>query len=101
VRDAGVYMIEDWAWGHYAGHDPPELVDNWSASWPTGAPLTVLAFELLMTCAAPDRIIEELTVDREIVQIRRGPITLERSTFDISHSFIEGPAKLLAPDLHG
>jgi len=98
VREGGVYMIEDWAWGHYSADTiPPELVDNWSASWPTGAPLTVLAFELLMTCAAPDRIIQELKVDREFVQIRRGPATLDRSTFDISHSFIEGPVKLLAP----
>jgi hypothetical protein len=94
-------MIEDWAWGHYTADTiPPELVEEWSASWPKGAPLTVLAFELLMTCAAPDRIIQELTVDREFVQVRRGPANLDRSTFDIAHSFIEGPVKLLAPELH-
>jgi predicted O-methyltransferase YrrM len=95
LRPGGVYMIEDWAWGHY----PSDAIPAQSASlWPTGAPLTVLVFELVMTCAPLHEIIDELIVDRTFVRARRGPAELDPSIFDISRSFVEGPVKLLAPE---
>jgi predicted O-methyltransferase YrrM len=95
LRRGGVYMIEDWAWGHYPSDAIPEPSES---LWPTGAPLTVLVFELVMTCAPLHDIIDELIVDRSFVRARRGPVELDPSRFDISRSFFEGPVKLLAPE---
>jgi predicted O-methyltransferase YrrM len=95
LRPGGVYMIEDWAWGHY----PSDAIPAQSASlWPTGVPLTVLVFELVMTCAPLHEIVDELIVDRTFVRARRGPAQLDPSIFDISRSFVEGSIKLVAPE---
>jgi predicted O-methyltransferase YrrM len=104
VRPGGIYMIEDWTWGHFTKDLKPEdkvsaHLRELFAAVPTGVPLTVLVFELVMTCASASEIIEELIVDRSFVRARRGPADLDPSTFDISRSFVEGPVKLLAPDV--
>jgi predicted O-methyltransferase YrrM len=101
LREGGIYIIEDWPWGHYAVEaNPDEQREESWGPWPTGVPLTVLVFELVMTCASGGNIIDELAMDEALVQVRRGSARLDPSTFDISRSFIEGPVKLLAPEAH-
>jgi hypothetical protein len=63
-------------------------------------PLTVLAFEPIMVCASPSGIIDDVSVDRSFVRLRRGAGALDPSTFDISRNFIDGSVKRLAPDVY-
>lgn len=107
LRPGGVYMIEDWIWAHYSPAGPRDFgsFDEESPAWiellTSGTPLTVLIFELVMTCASTSGIIEELKIDPYFVQVRRGGALLDAATFDISHSYVEGPMRLLAPEVTG
>jgi predicted O-methyltransferase YrrM len=102
LRRGGAYMIEDWGWGHPALEAmAAEQSEESREPWPSGLPLTVLVFQIVMTCASADgQIIDEITIDRAFVQVRRGPAVLDPSTFDVSRTFTEGPVKFLAPEVH-
>jgi hypothetical protein len=98
LRPGGVYVVEDWPWGHYDDDMiPPNAREHWNSMWPTGTPLTVLLFELVMTCDAENNIIDELAVEQSFVRVRRGSADLDPSTFDISESFNRGTGKSYSP----
>jgi hypothetical protein len=83
LRPGGLYVIEDWPFTH--------------VQHPDDVPLTVLIFELVLTCAYRSPAISEMTVNRNYAVVTRGHADLDPSTFDLSacygpraHSLIEG-----------
>jgi SAM-dependent methyltransferase len=73
LRAGGVYIIEDWAWGH--GRD-----------WPLGAraemPLmSPLLSELMLVCGHASGVIEKVEINRRFAVVWRGPAELPKDRF--------------------
>lgn len=76
LRPGGLYVIEDWAWGHWKEFQAP------THPWAKETPLTVLATELLKAAGSvqPDqRLIANLTVFQGFIVVERGELTLPAS----------------------
>lgn len=68
VRPGGIYIIEDWAWGHSS---------NWPAElWAHQPLLSTLLAELILICGHGPEVISNLVIDRNFVAIRRGSAPL-------------------------
>lgn len=66
----GLYIIEDWAWGHWRDFVAP-------AEWAGRAPLTKLVFELIEATGSWNHIISNITVYQGFISIERGPRIIE------------------------
>jgi predicted O-methyltransferase YrrM len=107
LRRGGVFMLEDWIWGH---HTPEQFRDkahhpmqgkHWLTLFESGTPLTRFVFELVMACASKNGVVDELTIDADFVVAVRGAAALDPETFDLATSYVEGPVTLLAPEVPG
>jgi hypothetical protein len=68
VRPGGVYIIEDWAWGHAA---------NWPRDiWADQPLLSPLLVELILICGHGTGIIDRVEVDQNFAVLWRGPAPL-------------------------
>jgi SAM-dependent methyltransferase len=78
LRAGGVYVIEDWRWGHIPrGQKPPS----------EGVPdllLSRLIAEIVLASATLPGLASEATVDLNGVSITRGDVPLNPDTFDVS-----------------
>lgn len=72
LREGGEYVLEDWSWAH-----APIKV------WPNRPPLSLLVFELVMTCAHLPKLITDVQIDRAWAVVRRGSMPVDPATFDI------------------
>ena len=72
LREGGEYVLEDWSWAH-----APIKV------WPNRPPLSLLVFELVMTCAHLPELITGVEIDRAWAVVRRGSMPIDPATFDI------------------
>ena len=70
LRSGGVYIIEDWAWGHE--HDWPS--DLW-ADRPLMSPLIT---ELMLVCGHGSGVVEKVEIDPNFCCVWRGPKDLPR-----------------------
>jgi SAM-dependent methyltransferase len=75
LRPGGLYVIEDWAWGHW-GNGPHRLHPVPGREAPT--PLVV---ELLAAAGTSDRAIAAVDVRRHFVVVERGPGELDPAGF--------------------
>jgi predicted O-methyltransferase YrrM len=82
VKQGGLYVIEDWAWAHGPNYQGENAV------WRTQPAVTNLIFELTVLAAA-SRVIESVTVMRNLVCITKGKGTLPASKLDLSR-FLRG-----------
>jgi predicted O-methyltransferase YrrM len=64
LREGGVYVIEDWAWGHHHRW-PPEL-------WTENPLMSRLIIELLLVCGAGTGVLDRVEIDPNFVVLRRG-----------------------------
>jgi Methyltransferase domain len=70
MRPAGVYIIEDWAWGHDA---------KWPADlWVNQPLLSPLLVELTLICGHQTGVIEKIEIDPSFVAFWRGEAPLRR-----------------------
>jgi predicted O-methyltransferase YrrM len=68
VRNGGVYVIEDWAWGHHK---------NWRTEWWAEAPLmSPLLSELMLICGTGRGVIDRIEIDPNFAAIWRGHVPL-------------------------
>jgi hypothetical protein len=68
VRPGGIYIIEDWAWGHSA---------NWPAQlWAQQPLLSPLLVELILICGHGSGVIDKVDIDPNFAVIRRGNASL-------------------------
>lgn len=75
LRAGGLYTIEDWPWAH----EQP-VADMWAGQ----VPLTRLVMELVLANPVVPDLIDELRIDAESVQVRRGEAKVDPLGFDIS-----------------
>jgi predicted O-methyltransferase YrrM len=82
VRAGGLYVIEDWAWSHRPAYQSPD------STWSNRPALTNLVFSLVVMSAAC-RVIDSVTVNDSLVQIRKGKGVLPQAKLDVS-AFLRG-----------
>jgi len=87
LRPGGVYVIEDWAWAHM----------GWNAQRMGDTPLTVLAFELIVSLPQVDHYIDKIEIDRDWVLIRKGNLELPLDGFAVADQYHERGRNLIAP----
>lgn len=68
----GIYLIEDWAWGHW-----DKFIDP-SHPWYGKEPLTRLISELLEATGSSHELVGSVTVFQGFAAVERGPLSLPR-----------------------
>lgn len=86
LRTGGVYVIEDWRWGHVP------LGREETAEWVPEIPLSRLITEIVLASATLPGLASELTVDAKDVHITRGDAPLSPEAFDVSSLLGTGPS---------
>lgn len=66
LRPGGVYVIEDWAWGHWPEYRSP------GHPWHNKTPLTPLVHDLVELQGAAPALLAGLTINHEFVAVERG-----------------------------
>jgi|APSaa5957512622_1039677.scaffolds.fasta_scaffold09357_2 predicted O-methyltransferase YrrM len=84
VRPGGLFIIEDWSWSH-APHD---IWQKPNGKWSDKPALTSLIFEIIMSCPSTPDLIDEISIDKNNVFIRRGNGNIESDNFDITKSYL-------------
>jgi hypothetical protein len=84
LRAGGRYIIEDWAWAHWAG-------DFWQTErggeyFRDKQPVTDLLIELLLLCASSPQLVPRLQVDGAVIYVERGEEALEPG-FELSQHY--------------
>jgi SAM-dependent methyltransferase len=77
LRPGGLYVIEDWAWGHWLQLDPPRHPDVHANA------LTRLVGELTAVLGTAEGVVEGIDARRGFVVIERGPAELEQRGFTL------------------
>jgi SAM-dependent methyltransferase len=87
LRPGGVYVIEDWGWGH----------TGWDLK-PGRTPLSVLLFELTMAMpfALTKGLVDSILIEPGWARVRRGERALDPETFDISACYDDRGRDLIA-----
>jgi hypothetical protein len=73
VRPGGLYVIEDWAWGHGGHLDRPDA-----------NPLSILLYELAVTMPVEPGLLASVTASRHWISVRRGPAELDPGVFRLA-----------------
>jgi predicted O-methyltransferase YrrM len=75
LRPGGTYVIEDWSWPHrsYVFPDP---------SYRGVPPVSAFALELALVAARDDTVIVDVTLQRGLAIVHRGPAALDPGGFD-------------------
>jgi len=86
-------VIEGWRWAHTpVGEQPLEGL------FPDQVPLTRLLFEIVLALPGIPDLITEISVQRELILVKRGDAKVDSGTFDVSASSNPRGQALLAPD---
>ncbi len=86
LRPGGLYIIEDWAWGHL-----PEFIapDHW---WAGEESLTRLVVELIEAAGTSSQLIWSMVMYQGFVVVERGPQQLDKAThFNLEDHIIRRP----------
>ena len=67
LRPGGLYIIEDWAWFHWKNYDIDYFKNR--------IPLTRLVFELCEIVGSTSNLIDEITIHRGFIVIKRGNLS--------------------------
>jgi hypothetical protein len=96
LRAGGHFIIEDWAWAHWAG-------DYWQKErggeyFREKQPLTDLLIELVLLCASSPQIVSHVRVDGAAIYVERGGGAVEAGFEPSEHYFSRGePAPRFGP----
>lgn len=74
LMPGGLYIIEDWAWGHWPEFFPPDH------PWAGQEPLTPLVVELVEAAGTSTELIHSVVVFQGFVVVERGPQQLDKAT---------------------
>jgi predicted O-methyltransferase YrrM len=75
LRPGGTYVIEDWSWPHRSYVFP-------NPSYRGVPPVSAFALELALVAARDDAVIVDVTLQRGLAVVRRGPAPLDPAGFD-------------------
>jgi predicted O-methyltransferase YrrM len=85
LRTGGVYVVEDWGWGHFR-----------FARERRGPSLAKLVLELVLTLPYSEDLIASVTVDKHWAVVRRGPAAVDPAAFEIEQHVSNRARQLLA-----
>jgi len=74
MPEGALYVIEDWAWAHWAEFQTP------NHSWTWEIPLTRLVFDLVEAVGTSTSLVKSLEVYKGFVIVERGPISAAEVT---------------------
>ena len=80
LRPGALYLIEDWAWGHWPESNNPDH------PWAAETPLTQLVFQLVEAAGTSTGLISNLAIYSGFVAIERGTEKVERPVPSRCHS---------------
>jgi cephalosporin hydroxylase len=84
----GLYIIEDWAWDHWAEFSSPDH------PWAGEERLTRLVIELIEAAGTSIQLISSIAVYQEFVAIERGPLQFQNpAEFDIDDHIVRRPVR--------
>jgi predicted O-methyltransferase YrrM len=75
LRPGGTYVIEDWSWPHRSYVFP-------NPSYQGVPPVSAFALELALVAARDDEVIVDVTLQRGLAIVHRGPAALSPAGFD-------------------
>ena len=82
----GLYIIEDWAWDHWADFASPDH------PWAKEERLTRLVIELIEAAGTSTQLISSITVYQGFVAVERGQLQLESAAgFDLADQIVRRP----------
>lgn len=90
LRPGGSYVIEDWSWPHrsFVSSDP---------TYRAVTPISAFALELALVSGCDESVVAEVTLQRGMAIIRRGPAALDSAAFDVTSYLDEvGAAMIVA-----
>jgi predicted O-methyltransferase YrrM len=89
LRPGGVYVIEDWSWGHFP-----------FAKRRSGPSLAKLVMELVLAVPFSPGLIESIRIDAHCAEITRGGAALDGSRFSLAEHYGPRAKQLLAVEDH-
>jgi cephalosporin hydroxylase len=88
LMPGGLYIIEDWAWGHWREFFVPDH------PWAGEEPLTRLVVELIEAAGTSTQLILSMVVYQGFVVVERGPQQLDKAThFNLEDHIIRRPGR--------
>jgi len=90
VRNGGIYVIEDWAWGHHKNW-PPQM-------WVNQPLMSPLLSELMLVCGRGRGVIDRIDIDPNFAVIWRGPTPLPTDgTFRLTDHYVSRDFQVALP----
>ena len=71
LTPGGLYIIEDWAWGHWPGFIVPDH------PWAGETPLTQLVVKIIEAAGTSTQLLANVTVYEAFIPVERGPLTID------------------------
>jgi hypothetical protein len=84
LKKGGLYIIEDWAWAHWSG-------DYWqkgNAYFSERKALSNLLIELFMLAASRPDLISNISIDSNVIKIKKGDCRRINTAFNISEHYL-------------
>lgn len=84
LRPGGIYIIENWGWGHWRG-------DLWQKSqiFPTEMPsLTNLLIEISILCASRPDLVANVQIEPSVIKVRRGCSVFEGDILKLDEVYL-------------
>ncbi len=89
LRPGGSYVIEDWSWPHRSYVFP-------NPSYRAVTPVSAFALELALVAACADDVVADVTLQRGLAIVHRGPAALDSADFDVASSLDPVGAEMVA-----
>jgi len=91
LQPGGLYIIEDWRWGHWMPDTPSHggkfNVNLLKKVFEKQPPMTLLGLQLAMVCGTRPDVISEVAFDFHSITVKRGHAALDTNNFDIRNYY--------------
>lgn len=87
LKAGGWYVIEDWAWAHWAG-DPWQTNSRERSPYWGEKALSNLLIELFMLAASRPYLIDEIRITLNLIIVKKGPEQLPHGAFEIGDHYL-------------
>lgn len=84
LRPGGLYIIEDWAWAHWAG----EYWQGKDSYFAGKTALSNLLIELFMLSASRPDLVESLLIDHNVIMVKKGAGAMPEGKFEIGKHYL-------------
>jgi len=88
LTKGGIYIIEDWAWGHWQDYQSPDHI------WASQLELTRLVFDLIELTGSTNGIVNNIYVSQGFIAIERGNYDIEATRMALDGMIVKRQANL-------